>query len=116
MHDHEIEFPGHDRAALMRKHSTLCQKQTPTGDPDYPEEVKLAKQIKCQIGNKAAVGDAKEEFNLKEIKFGESGANPGPSSNGHTEVAEATEASSTHLLMSRKTLWDCCCFERSKEG
>ena len=59
--EHEIHFPGRGETALvMRKCSTLCQKQIPTGDPNCPEEVKLAKRIKHMILNKAAVGDAEE--------------------------------------------------------
>ena len=52
------------------------------------------------IGKTAAVGDAEEEFNLEEVKFDESGANPSPSSDGHSEVVEATKASSTVALTS----------------
>ena len=58
--EHGLHFPGRGRTALMRKCSTLCQKQIPTGDPNCPEEVKLAKRIKHMILNKAAVGDAEE--------------------------------------------------------
>ena len=55
--DHEIELPGW--TVLTRKHSTLQQEQMLTGNPDCPEEVKLAEQIKHGIGNETAVGDAK---------------------------------------------------------
>ena len=63
MHDQEIEFPHQGRTAPMREHSTLHKKQMPTSDPDCPKDVKLAKQTKHMIGNKAAVGDAEEEIN-----------------------------------------------------
>ena len=67
--EHKLEFPGQGRPALMRKHTTtLHQKQTPTDDPDCPGEVKLAKQIEHMTGSKTAVGDAKEEFNLKQAE------------------------------------------------
>ena len=72
MHDHEVEFPGQGRTALMRMHSTLHQKQPPTDDPDCPKEVKLAKRIECMAGNKAVVGNTKERFNLKEAQSGKS--------------------------------------------
>ena len=78
-HDHEVEFPGQGRTALMRKHSILHLKEMPIGDPDCPKEVKLAKQIKCMIGNKAAAGDTQEEFNHEEVESGDSRrANPNP--------------------------------------
>ena len=61
------------------------------GDPDCPEEAKLAKQIKHLIGNKpAVVGDAEQEFNLEEAEFGGSGANP--NAEPSPEVAEAAVA------------------------
>ena len=75
---------------MMRKCSTLHCKQISTGDSDCPEEVKLTKQIKCWIGSKAASGDAEEEFNLKEVDFGDSSANPNPdASSASPEVVEA---------------------------
>ena len=76
--DHEMGFLGSNRAVLMRKCSTLHQKQMPTGDPDCPKEVKLAKQTKHVIGNKAAEGDSEEEFNPEEVDFSESSSNPNP--------------------------------------
>ena len=62
----------------MRKHTTLAKKQIPTGDLNCPEEVELAKSVKCMIGNKTAVGDAEKEFKLMKVEFGENGANPNP--------------------------------------
>ena len=32
--------------------------------------MKLAKEIKCLIGNKAAIGDAEEDFDLEDVAFG----------------------------------------------
>ena len=71
--EHKIHFPGWGRSAPARKFSTLAQRQIPTGDPDCPEEVKLARRVKCVTGSKAAVlGDAEDqESNLEEVEFGE---------------------------------------------
>ena len=93
VHDHEMEFPGHGSTALMRKCSTLQQEQSPTGDPDCPEEVKFAKQIKCVIGNKAAVVDTEEGFNLEDGKFGESGANPNAEPSNRSPEEDGVTAS-----------------------
>ena len=55
---------------MRRKYATLYRKGTPTGDPNCPEEVKLAKiTIKWAIGNGAAIGDCEEEFNLEDASF-----------------------------------------------
>ena len=85
---------------MMRKCCTLCQELMPTSGHDCPGETKLAKQIKLFIGSDAVMGDAEEGFDPKEVGFGESGANPSPSSGSHPEVAEATEASSADALPS----------------
>ena len=63
---------------LSKKYATLYQKIIATGDPNCPEEVNLTKRIKYLIGNKAAIGDTEEEFDLEEVEFGENGANPNP--------------------------------------
>ena len=89
--EHADEYPARCKNALMRKYATLYRKPIPTGDPNCPEEVKLAKRIKYMIGNKAAIGNAEEEFNLEEIEFGESGANPNPDANNETDAEEAKE-------------------------
>eukprot|EP00536_Pseudo-nitzschia_multiseries_P006423 jgi/Psemu1/15177/gm1.15177_g len=42
-------------------------KKIPTGDPNFPEEVQLAKRIKCWlIKTKFAAGDGEEEYHLEE--------------------------------------------------
>ena len=76
--EHESELLGHCKNALMRKCVIVHPKQISKGDPDCPEEVKLAKQIKHLIRNEAALGDTEEALNSVEVKFGESGANPNP--------------------------------------
>jgi hypothetical protein len=61
---HSVDFPGREVDSLRRKFSLLHRKKTPTGDPRCPEEVKLAKRIKCQISGRADVGDGEEEMDL----------------------------------------------------
>ena len=67
---HSEKHPGRCKNALMRKCCTLGQKQCLTGDPNMPEDVRLAKRIKFEIGNKASIGDAEEEFILEDVAFG----------------------------------------------
>jgi hypothetical protein len=91
--EHSEAYPLRaDRHAIMRKYGNLHRKPIPTGDPNCPEEVRFAKRIKFEIGNKASVGDAEEAFELEEIAHSESGANPNPEPNQEPAAAEANEA------------------------
>ena len=101
--EHGLHFPGRGRTALMRKCSTLCQKQIPTGNPDCLEDVKLAKRIKCVVDNKAAVGNAEEEPNLKDVEFGESDADPTPS-DGTSPSSTRPKVAATESATSAATL------------
>ena len=74
-----------------------------SNDPDCPEEVKLAKRIKCMIGNKAAVCNAKEEFKLTEVGVDESGASPNPElepSDGPDSPPDAVEVTESTVTPS----------------
>eukprot|EP00536_Pseudo-nitzschia_multiseries_P011898 jgi/Psemu1/30435/gm1.30435_g len=44
----------------------LHQKSIPTGDPNIPDGIALAKEIECLIGRKADLGDGEEEFDLEQ--------------------------------------------------
>jgi hypothetical protein len=79
--EHSNDYPGRCKNGLMRKYSSLHRRPIPTGDPNCPEEVRLAKRIKYAIGNKASLGDAEEEFDIEGVVHGESGANPNPEPN-----------------------------------
>jgi hypothetical protein len=92
--EHAKDYPFRsDKYALMRKYGNLHRKPIPTGDPDCPEEVKFAKRIKYLIGNKADCGDADEEFDLRKVKHGESGANPNPDPQANQEPAPSANTS-----------------------
>ena len=67
--EHSLQYPGRCHDSIRRKFNTLGRKKIPTGDPNCPEDVKLAKRIRWQIGNRAAVGDAEEEFALEDTSF-----------------------------------------------
>ena len=54
----------------------MYRKGIPTGDPNCPEEVCLAKRIKYDIGDRAAIGDGEEEFNLEDTSFTATKPNP----------------------------------------
>ena len=76
--EHRQQYPSRDKDAIRQKYNLLHQKNIPTGDPNCPEEVKLAKHVKYYIGQKACLGDAEQEFDLEEVDFGENGGNPNP--------------------------------------
>ena len=47
-------------------------------DSNCAPEGKLAKQVKHHFGNKSAMGCVEEEFELEEVEFVETRANPNP--------------------------------------
>ena len=66
---HSIAFPGRDATSLRRKYTSLYRKQIPTGDPNCPEDVKLAKRVMRDIGERASLGQPEETFNLTDGTF-----------------------------------------------
>ena len=93
---HSEAHPHRDVKSNCREFTTLCRGNIPTGDPGCPEEVILAKRVHFLLGQKAAVGDGEEDFDLKELKHGETGANPKPCAQTLAEevVANASGAAS----------------------
>ena len=61
---HSVSFPGRDVVSLRRKFTTLHRKKIPTGDPNMPPAVRLAKQVKYAIADKAELGDGTGEFDI----------------------------------------------------
>ena len=89
----------------MRKHAALCQKTIPLGDPNCPEEIELAKKIGCNdIRNKAATGDVNEEFELEEVEFGETTANPNPDAAVAPTRTSASTSQSPRAVLLLKSL------------
>eukprot|EP00536_Pseudo-nitzschia_multiseries_P018483 jgi/Psemu1/55804/gm1.55804_g len=65
---HKDNFPNTHRSVqnLCRKYGHLYLKKVPTDDPNFPEEVKLAKRVKWLIKGKQGVGDGEEHYNMVE--------------------------------------------------
>ena len=61
---HTAHYPGRDVESLRRKYTSLHRKKIPTGDPNIPPEVRLAKRVKHLIGDKAEVCDGTDEYNM----------------------------------------------------
>ena len=56
--------PGRDKNSITRKYHQLYRRKIPTGDPNMPPEVRLAKKVQRDIGIKACIGHADEPFDL----------------------------------------------------
>ena len=99
---HAAVYPFRSKEAIQRKYNSLQRKAIPTGDPDCPEEVRLAKQVKHLIGDKACIGDAEEEFDLEDVQFGECGGNPAPfTANDNTDAPNVENVSTVTNTPSR---------------
>ena len=49
---HIENFPGRNVESIRRKYTTTHRKKVPTGNPNMPPEVSLAKKVKYLIGEK----------------------------------------------------------------
>ena len=63
---HSERFPERDCASIRRKLQGLHRRKMPTGDPDMPEEVRFAKEVRDMIGSKARISMADEEYDMKD--------------------------------------------------
>eukprot|EP00536_Pseudo-nitzschia_multiseries_P009485 jgi/Psemu1/23297/gm1.23297_g len=80
---HKDNFPDTNQsvANLRRKYSNLYRKKVPTGNPNCPKQVKLAKKVKWLIKSKQGVGGGEEHYDMVEgyqnnMEDEESSANP----------------------------------------
>ena len=51
-----VKFPGRNADSICWKYTSTHQKQVPTGDPNMPEDVRLAKKVKYTIRDQAQLG------------------------------------------------------------
>jgi hypothetical protein len=70
MQIHQTRYPNRDVSSLRRKFNALVKVRMPTGDPNCPQEVALAKRIMFGMQERA---DAAEEVELSELGFDEVG-------------------------------------------
>ena len=63
-----IEFPGRGVDILQMKYTSFHRKKLPTGDPNMPQEVCLAKKVKYMIGDWAQLG--REDYDMVHNRFG----------------------------------------------
>ena len=62
---HTARYPGRTIQSVRRKYTLTHRKKAPSGDPDQPEEIRLAKEIKNLIGDKALIGGGEEVYNME---------------------------------------------------
>ena len=67
--EHSQNFPGHNLDSLCHKYHSSHRKKIPTGDPNMPPEIRMAKQVKHQIGDRACLGGGAEEYDLETDQF-----------------------------------------------
>ena len=67
--EHSVLFPGRDVDGLRRKYTSVYRKKVPTGNPNIPLEVEMAKKVKYLIGDKAMVGGGSEEYDMANNTF-----------------------------------------------
>ena len=102
---HSISYPGRDVDSLRRKYHSVARKSIPTGDPNMPPEVRMAKRCKHLIGAKCSLGGGVEEYNMTDNTF-TSGtphdsstdivyANPNPELESSSRSSSATASRST---------------------
>ena len=48
--------PGRNSQSIRRKYHDLHRKKAPTGDPNMPPEVRVAKRVKFLIGQRVSIG------------------------------------------------------------
>ena len=82
--------PGRDQQSLKRKYNQLQRRKHPTGDPNIPPEIQLAKTVHRKIGMKAMLGNGEEPFDL---------TNGFPA----TAMDEPTQQQPTQLLLGQPT-------------
>ena len=61
---HGEQYPGRDKDSIVRKFTALHRRKIPTGDPNMPPEIRLAKRIKYGIGDKAELADGTGEYDM----------------------------------------------------
>ena len=89
---HNQVYPERNLDSIRRKYQTLHRMKKPTGDPDCPEHVRLAKRVKYSIAHKADLGLGDEELEMPDGADEDGVADGGI--NNEDEEAEQPDSSS----------------------
>jgi hypothetical protein len=69
LQEHSIQYPGRDVESLRRKYTNMHRKKAPTGDPNCPPAIKLAKKVKYLIGERAELGGGEDLYDMEKDRF-----------------------------------------------
>ena len=89
-----------DKLSLRKQFLKLAKKKTPTGDPDCPADVRLAKQLLRTIQQTA---DAQEDMNLDDSTLGVAAAEPAEVPENAQETASVAGSAARPLAAPRGT-------------
>ena len=67
---HAETYSGRELESLRHKFTELHMKNIPTGYPNMPEDVRLAKKVKYEIGIKANLGGNEDIYDITTKTFG----------------------------------------------
>lgn len=63
--EHSVNYPGRDVDSLRRKFAQIANTKVPTGNPNCPQWVRIAKRAKIAIAERADIGDGEEFYDLE---------------------------------------------------
>ena len=63
-HANTWPHPGRDALSCRRKYNNLQRKRIPTGNPEMPWDIKMARRIKSKIRDLVNMGDGEDAFDL----------------------------------------------------
>ena len=66
---HAEKYPGRETESLRRKFMELYCKSIPSGDPNIPEDVQMAKKVKYEIGVKADIDGDEDSYDVTTNTF-----------------------------------------------
>ena len=67
---YSVNFPGREADSIRRKYNELHKKNVPSGDPNIPEDIQLARRVKYEIGIKADVCGDEDSYTVESNTFG----------------------------------------------
>ena len=64
--EHSKNYPGREVDSVKRKFATIHRRKAPSGDPNIPEYVRMAKELKEMIRDKAMINVADEIYDMED--------------------------------------------------
>lgn len=64
--EHSKSYPGREVDSIKRKFATIHRRKAPSGDPNIPEYVRMAKELKDMIRDKAMLNVGDEIYDMED--------------------------------------------------